>query len=314
MAGLPALTPRPSPRKSVSAMFVIELRNASIGYPGSWSLGPMDLTVEPGGLWGIVGPNGAGKSTLLRSVAGLLPFVSGDRRLGGGAERRGGIAYVPQRDALDPIFPVTALNVVMMGLAPRLGFGRPFGLRHRKQALAALGRVGLPHLAQTPFRRLSGGEQQRTLLARASVAGSSVMLLDEPTAAMDVDAERDVLALIEDMTRTEKIAVMMVSHSLATVRAYAERVILVNRDLGLVTVGSPEEVLGAGDPCVHESFRGERLHRSAEPGAPPECEDPEDLVDPREQITVPVKTAVPEKIAVPEKTAVPKKDSRGKAS
>lgn len=261
-------------------MSVIALRDASIGFPGSWTLGPVDLTVEPGSFWGIVGPNGAGKSTLLRSVAGLLPFVSGSCRLGEGAERRGGIAYVPQRDALDPIFPVTALNVVMMGLAPRLGFGRPFGPRHRKQALAALERVGLPHLAQTPFRQLSGGEQQRTLIARASVAGSSAMLLDEPTAAMDVDAERDVLALIEDMTRTEKIAVLMVSHSLATVRAYAERAILVNRDLNLVTVGTPEEVLGAGDPCVHESFRGERRRRSNDPAAPSECEDPEDLPHP----------------------------------
>ena len=72
-------------------MFVIELRHASIGYPGSWSLGPIDLNVEPGGFWGIVGPNGSGKSTLLRSVAGLLPFVSGDCRLGGWAERRGRI-------------------------------------------------------------------------------------------------------------------------------------------------------------------------------------------------------------------------------
>ncbi|MDX9999656.1 MAG: metal ABC transporter ATP-binding protein [Polyangia bacterium] len=256
-------------------MPVIELREASIGFPGAWTLGPIDLEVEQGSFWGIVGPNGSGKSTLLRSIAGLLPFVSGECKLRGGAERRGGIAYVPQRDTLDPVFPVTALAVVMMGLAPSLGFGRPFGPGHRKQAMTALERVGLPHLAQTPFRQLSGGEQQRTLIARASVASSRVMLLDEPTAAMDVDAERDVLALIEDMTRTEKIAVMVVSHSLTTVRAHAERAILVNRDLGLAKVGSPEDVLGAGDPCVHESFRGVRHRRDAQAGAPPECLDPD---------------------------------------
>jgi ABC-type Mn2+/Zn2+ transport system ATPase subunit len=239
-------------------MPVITLARAVIGHPGAWQLGPVDLAVEQGSFWGIVGPNGAGKTTLLRSMAGLQPLVAGHCRLARGAEARGGVAYVPQRDALDPVFPVTALNVVMMGLAPSLGFGRPYRRGHRRQALAALERVGLPHLAQTPFRRLSGGEQQRTLIARAVVAQARVMLLDEPTAAMDVDAERDVLALIEELASTDRLAVLMVSHSLTTVRAHAHFAILVNRDQDLIRVGTPEEVRGASDPCAHESFRAEQ--------------------------------------------------------
>lgn len=236
-------------------MPVITLEQAVIGHPGAWQLGPVDLTVEPGSFWGIVGPNGAGKTTLLRSMAGLQPLVSGRCRLDLGAEERGGVTYVPQRDALDPVFPVTTLNVVMMGLAPRLGFGRPYGPAHRKRALAALERVGLPHLEKAPFRQLSGGEQQRTLIARAVVAGARVMLLDEPTAAMDVDAERDVLALIRELAGSEGLAVLMVSHSLTTVRSHAHRAVLVNRDQDEIRVGTPEEVLGGADPCAHESFR-----------------------------------------------------------
>lgn len=238
-------------------MPVIRLHNAVIGFPGAWSLGPLNITVERGEFWGLVGPNGAGKTTLLRSLTGLQPLVSGERTLADGAQHRGGVSYVPQRDALDPVFPVTALNVVMMGIAPRLGFGRPYSRAHRKSARASLDRVGLEHLAAVPFRRLSGGEQQRVLLARATVSSAAVMLLDEPTAAMDVDAERAVLDLIQGLAREDDIAVLMVSHGLRAVRRHAERVILLNRERGLIQVGTPTEVLGEEAPECEESFHDE---------------------------------------------------------
>jgi ABC-type Mn2+/Zn2+ transport system ATPase subunit len=226
-------------------MPVIQMDHATVGHPGAWQLGPIDLPVAGGSLWGVVGPTGAGNPPMLRSMLGLLPLISGHCHLSGGAEKRGGVSYVPQRDSLDDVFPVTALNVAMMGLVPRLGFGRPFGWRHRKMALEALGRTGMKKLASAPFRQLSGGEQQRVLIARATASDPAVMLLDEPTAAMDVDAEREVLDLIEALAQKHNIAVLMVSHSLNAVRQHAQRVILLNRERQRILIGTPAEIIGS---------------------------------------------------------------------
>src|SRR5713226_8430558 len=89
---------------------VIRMERGMIGYPGAWDLGPIDLTILRGSFWGIVGPNGSGKSTLLRGLVGLTPLISGTVTLSPAVKRRGGITYVPQREALDPIFPVTAVG------------------------------------------------------------------------------------------------------------------------------------------------------------------------------------------------------------
>ncbi len=235
-------------------MSVIRMQRATVGHPGAWQLGPIDLQVDRGSFWGVVGPNGAGKTTMLRSMVGLLPLISGECHLSGGAEKRGGVSYVPQRDSLDSVFPVTALNVAMMGLVPRLGFGRPFGWKHRKMALHALDHTGMLKLANAPFRQLSGGEQQRVLIARATASDPAVMLLDEPTAAMDVDAEREVLDLIDALAKEHDIAVLMVSHSLHAVRQHAERVILLNRERHRVTIGTPEEIITSDNVDEH-TFR-----------------------------------------------------------
>ncbi len=239
-------------------MQVIQMERAVVGHPGSWQLGPIDLAVERGSFWGVIGPNGAGKTTMLRSLAGLQPLISGQCHLAGGAEQRGGVSYVVQRDTLDDVFPVTALNVAMMGLVPRLGFGRPFGWRHRRIALEALQRTGMRRLANAPFRQLSGGEQQRVLIARATASHPVVMLLDEPTAAMDVDAEREVLDLIDGLAKEHGIAVLMVSHSLGAVRKHAEQVILLDRERQRVRVGTPREILnGDSDEQTFRAASGE---------------------------------------------------------
>ena len=152
------MTPAPPPSPGPGDEVLVRIERGVIGYPGAWALGPIDLAIRRGSFWGIVGPNGAGKTTLIRSIVGLLPLVSGRVTLASPAKCRGGVSFVPQREALDPVFPVTAVGVVKMGLASSRGFARPFLLRHHRQALEALERVGLRHLAHTPFRQLSGGE------------------------------------------------------------------------------------------------------------------------------------------------------------
>jgi zinc transport system ATP-binding protein len=187
----------------------------------------------------------------------LHPLLDGTVSLDHGAHRPGGVTYVPQRDSLDPVFPVTVLNVVMMGIAPRRGFGRPYRTADRRDAEAALDQVGLRSFAATPFRQLSGGEQQRTLIARALVSQATIMLLDEPTAAMDVDAERAVMDLIRKLAREHGMAVLMVSHGLNAVRRHADKVILLDREQQLIRIGNPREVLG-----VAMSSQVETFHRS----------------------------------------------------
>ena len=222
---------------------VVRMSRGVIGYAGAWTLGPIDLEIRRGSFWGIIGPNGSGKSTLLRALVGLTPLLSGTVSIAPSVKKGGGISYVPQREALDPVFPVTTVAVVKMGLATARGFGRPFLPRHERMALEALERVGLRHLAQVPFRQLSGGEQQRALLARATVSAPALMLLDEPTAAMDIDAERAVMSLVRELAVAHRLAVLMVSHTLPAVRKYADRVVLLDREHGQVQIGSPTELL-----------------------------------------------------------------------
>src|SRR3954470_9010096 len=133
----------------------------SFGYHGRAVLDDVDLTVAAGSLLALVGPNGAGKSTLIKAVLGLADVVTGR------IEAARPTGYVPQAGALDPDFPVSALQVALMGRYRRIGWGGAPPRAHRRAALAALDRVGLAGRARDRFGLLSGGQQQRVLLARA---------------------------------------------------------------------------------------------------------------------------------------------------
>src|SRR6266436_9255120 len=145
---------------------LLALRNVSFGYDGRPILQHLTFTIERGEFLALLGPNGAGKTTLLRGLLGLIPVLAG--RIEYGFDRLASPpGYVPQRDALDPIFPLTAFEVVLMGTYARLAPLRPVGRRQRVKATACLDEVGLLHVASQPFWALSGGQKQRVLIARA---------------------------------------------------------------------------------------------------------------------------------------------------
>lgn len=221
----------------------IRLENLVFGFAGAWKLGPIDVALRKGEIWGMVGPNGAGKTTLMETILGFNPPLTGAVVLSPSVERPAGISYVPQRETLASVFPVSALQVVLMGLAPLRGLGRPFRKADRLRAAAALKSVGMDHLAGRPFRSLSGGEQQRTLLARALVAEPSVLMLDEPTAGMDVDAGRKILKLVAQLAAAGGQTVLMISHMLDDIRTHTHRVIYMHRLKGFVRTGTPGDVL-----------------------------------------------------------------------
>ncbi len=194
--------------------------------PVIWDVG---FDLPAGQLIGIVGPNGAGKSTLLKAVMDLIPRASGRVRVFGDTyrENRHRVGYVPQRESVDWQFPVSALDVVAMGLYDKIGWCRPVRKKHRDQAREALGRVGIGDLADRQISQLSGGQQQRTFLARALVQDADLYLMDEPFAAVDAATERAIVDILRDLKGRGRTAAV-IHHDLQTVPEYFDYVVLLN--------------------------------------------------------------------------------------
>ena len=198
----------------------------------------------------IVGPNGAGKSTLLKAVLSLVPAASGLVEVYGHpiARQRHLIGYVPQRGSVDWDFPVSALEVVAMGLYGRIGWLRPVARRHRETARACLDQVGMADYADRQISQLSGGQQQRVFLARALAQEAKLYFMDEPFAGVDAATETaivDVLHRLKDEGRT----VIAVHHDLQTVPEYFDHVLLLN---GRVIAAGP----------MTEAFTPDNLRRT----------------------------------------------------
>ncbi len=220
---------------------LLTLEDASIGYEGRAVLEHVSLTIERGEFVALLGPNGAGKTTLLRGVLGLVPVLAGAVRWGFDPRLRPP-GYVPQRETLDEIFPLTVAEVVLMGVYARLSPFRPVGRREHARALECLRQVGLAEIKDQPFWALSGGQKQRVLIARALAVEPEIMLLDEPTAGVDPAAEDAIMAVISRL-HTEGLTVVLVSHQLRRARANIGTVIWVED--GRAVKGPAEEVLGA---------------------------------------------------------------------
>lgn len=182
----------------------------------------VSFLTAPGDLVAVVGPNGAGKSSLFAALLGLIPAAAGRVSLAGS------FAYVPQHGSAERSFPVTALDVALMGAYRRVGALRRLGRVERRRAERALDCVAMRELARKPFGELSGGQQQRVLLARALVQEGTVLLLDEPLSGVDAVSEEAIMrALAEE--RADGRAVLMATHDLALARARCTHALLLNR-------------------------------------------------------------------------------------
>ena len=210
----------------------LEIHDMTVAYHRKPVLWDIDLTAPEGKLIGIVGPNGAGKSTLIKAVLGLIPLASGKVEFYGRpyARQRNLVGYVPQRESVDWDFPVTALDVVVMGTYGRLGWCRRPGTRQRRLAEDCLAQVGMAPLGRRQIRQLSGGQQQRVFLARALAQDAQIYFMDEPFAGVDAATEQAIVDLLKSLKETGK-TVLVVHHDLQTVRDYFDRVILLNMRL-----------------------------------------------------------------------------------
>lgn len=243
----------PPPVSPSEAVVRMEGVAAVMGGRRLWS--EVSLEVAPGQFVAVLGPNGAGKSTLLKTVLGLVPTVEGTVEvLGDKPGRRGaGIGYLPQRRAFDSQVRIRGIDVVRLGLdGTRWGTPLPWLSRvvaprrfaegkRRLQEVIEL--VGAGDYARRPIGECSGGEQQRLLIAQALIRRPRVLLLDEPLDSLDVPSQAGISALIRDICRQERVAVMMVAHDVNPILPYLDRVIYVAR--GKALGGVPEEVITA---------------------------------------------------------------------
>lgn len=223
---------------------LVEFHDVTVAYGRRPVVWHVDLAVETPCLFGIIGPNGAGKSTLLKAALGLVPVVGGDVRFFGRPLRdvRTRVGYVPQRETVDWDFPVSAMDVVLMGTYGTLGWFRRPGPRERRLAAESLDRVGLADMAGRQIGRLSGGQQQRVFLARALAQQADVYLLDEPMAGVDVRSQEQIFGVLAGL-RSEGRLVIVVHHDLRTAAEWFDRVALV--DMRLVAAGPTADVLTA---------------------------------------------------------------------
>jgi zinc/manganese transport system ATP-binding protein len=276
-----AVTTRPA-TKPGGAVVVLSEAEARVGGRVVWS--HVNISVSPGQFVAILGPNGVGKSTLLRAILGLPPTETGEIRvLGSPAGRHNRqIGYLPQRRAFDTSTRVRGIDIVRLGLdGDRWGVPIPFAARRRNsraaRAEARVGDVvelvGATAYAQRPIGQCSGGEQQRLLIAQALVRRPDLLLLDEPLDSLDVTNQAGVSALIQQVCRTEGVAVMLVAHDVNPLLPYLDQVIYLAH--GGAIMGPPEQVITAdtltmlyGTPIDVLRDRTGRLVVVGQPDAP----------------------------------------------
>ena len=221
---------------------LLELNDVSVHFGQRSAIEDICASIRPSEIVSLVGPNGAGKSTILRVIAGTLPPSHGVAKLRGARICRPdpSVVYVPQRAGVDWTFPVSVLDVAMMGRFRNQPRWKPRGAADRNAALRALDQVGIAHLASVQIGNLSGGQQQRVFLARAILQGGELLLLDEPFAGVDAPTQELLLSLFRGF-RARGMTILFATHDLTQAAQISDRILLVNRRT--VAIGPPADVL-----------------------------------------------------------------------
>jgi len=214
---------------------VVELDGVTVRKTTGVLLDEVSVRVSRNEFVGIIGPNGAGKTTLLNVIAGFEKF-EGKLRLFGHSqswkrsrETRLRIAYVPQLFQIDPAFPILASEAVMTGAIGRTGLFRGIDKQVRERAMWLMEVMRVAHLSDRPLGQLSGGERQKISLARAILQEPDILLMDEPTANLDIAVQKEVLELINDIHRRENLTFLFVTHDFNMLPTAMRRVVLLDR-------------------------------------------------------------------------------------
>ena len=238
----------------MTAKPLIEFKNAAVGYGRKAVLEGVNLTVQRGDFWGILGHNGSGKTTLMKTLLGLLPPLKG--RLDETGTRFGHprFGYVPQKEKLDSIYPLTSTAVAAMGTYRKLELlARLRPSEHADLVRRCLKECGATDFAHRLYSELSGGQRQRVLIARALAAEPELLILDEPLTGIDITTQRAILVLLQRLKEDKGLTIMMVSHRIQAEKDLFTHIAWV--DDGRVQAGTSAEVLAHSH--VREVFRSE---------------------------------------------------------
>ncbi|MBI3553211.1 MAG: metal ABC transporter ATP-binding protein [Elusimicrobia bacterium] len=224
---------------------LLRFKNASLGYGSTAVLHGVNFEAAPGSFIGILGHNGAGKSTVLKTLLGLIPALKGEFHARGTHFGKPRYGYVPQKEKLDAIYPLTAYEVAAMGTYRGLELmARLRGLGHKDLIRRSLKQCGALELSDKRYSDLSGGQRQRVLIARALAAEPELLVLDEPLAGIDVTTQSALLKLFETLKEQKDLTVLMVSHRIQREKDLFSHVAWVGD--GKVESGPTAEMLSAG--------------------------------------------------------------------
>src|SRR5664280_405492 len=219
----------------------ITLNELAIGYDNQAVLSGISLSIARASFTAILGANGSGKSTLLKTLLGLQPAVAGHISIATSAELPAVFGYVPQFNQFDSLYLLTGFEFALMGVYGRVGPGRFVPQSERAFVRECLRATGAEEFARKRFSQLSGGQKQRVLIARALAAKPDILVLDEPTAGVDVAATHSLLEFISQIHTERKLTILLVTHDLPLVRKHAQQVIWLHE--GKVLCGTVAELL-----------------------------------------------------------------------
>lgn len=237
---------------------ILSVQQISVRIGESVLLDAIDFFLEKGDFLCITGPNGAGKTTLLKAILGLIPITSGSLEfLGKGVSSipREYVGYLPQKNSsVNPLFPATVEEVVALGILAGKKFPKRITAEDRKSARESLESLHICDLRHRSFRNLSGGQQQKVLLSRALVRRPQLLIMDEPSTALDPGSREDFFRLIEKLNKEEGITVMIVTHDMDYVGHYANKLLMIDRKM--VYSGPAEDFLHKHHITHHHDYAG----------------------------------------------------------
>ncbi len=218
-----------------SKELVVCLKDIHVAYGSLAALAGVNLDIRRGEIVGICGPNGSGKTTLLKVMLGKVKPYKGSVKLLGQQLKDGlskdlklKIGYVPQVQGIDRHFPATVGDVVMMGRYSRIGVGRRPSKADKEIVHKALHDVHLEAFKDRPIGHLSGGQQQKVMIARALAQEPEILLLDEPTSALDFKIAEDLMNLIKELNEKQNLTIIMVQHNIKILQDYSDRLVCLN--------------------------------------------------------------------------------------